>query len=81
MPESPLEEALPSSLEEYFSRDPNGLSDRDVGIVCQALRQQRAKWLTDEAAAPKGRSRAGTAKTVLSAAPANISIDDLDLGV
>lgn len=79
MPESPLEEALPTSLEEYFSRDPNNLSDRDISIVCRALRAQRSKWLSEEAANPKGRSRAGSAKTILSPAPANISLTDLEL--
>lgn len=79
MPETPLEEALPTSLEEYFSRDPNDLTDRDIDIVCRVLRQQRTKWLSEEAANPKGRSRAGAAKTILAPADPNISLLDLDL--
>lgn len=78
---SPLLEANPASLNELFSRDPLGLSDRDLDVIIAEQRAQRARI---EAA-----KRAGTKAPKAAKAPLpgqgprlkneDFSLDDLGL--
>lgn len=71
MPDSPLTQALPDSLSEYFNKDPELLTERDEMIIVMALREERKRYLAGEAlkkSAPKK-----------SAAPQTLSLDDLEI--
>ena len=65
---NPLAEANPLSLDEYFSRDPLGLSDQDIGIIVVELRRMRAHWVVAESQgktkAPKVPKAPGEKKAV-----------------
>lgn len=81
-PENPLTEADPTSLEEYFSRDPNDLLDKDIALITRALRAQRKTWLAAEAGGATRGTRAKAAlKAPLSAASPTLSLDDLKLDI
>jgi len=74
--ESPLAEASPRSLDEFFSRDPLDLSDQDLDVIVAELRRQRKQFLVAEAQpkAPRGASKAP--KT-----PASLALELGDLGL
>ena len=46
---SPLAEANPGSLDEFFSKDPEQLTQSDLEVLCTKLRAQREEWLKAEA--------------------------------
>ena len=63
MPESPLSEADPRSLDELYAADPLGLTDADVDRITKDLREKRALWSKEEAeAGAQGRRRKKTYK-------------------
>lgn len=75
--DSPLNEALPESLEELFSRDPLDLSDQDLDVMIAAYRAKRGVWLKAEVEAkakPKGRG-----PKVQVVAPKNLDLSSLGL--
>lgn len=71
MTDSPLAEAEPNSLQELFDKDPLNLTDPDIERIVTELRAQRDRWVKTEA-------KTGHKKK---AAPANISLADLDLNL
>ncbi len=55
---SPLEEANALSLDEFFSRDPEGLTEKDIEVIVAELRRQRKNFKEAEArgeSAPRAR--------------------------
>lgn len=75
---SPLSEARPNSLDDFFSRDPLNLADSDIDTIVAELREQRKIWLAAEAAGAKRapKAKGGEAKTL---ADPNITLGDLGL--
>jgi hypothetical protein len=71
--DSPLSEALPTSLDELFSRDPLSLSDADIATIVEAERAFRAKYLADGGT---GRAKKAT-KNI--AAPKDLKFEDLEI--
>lgn len=69
MPESPLAEANPESLQELFDKDPLQLTDDDIDRIVAEERSMREKWKLVE---KKG--KAPKAQVV-----ANISLADIGL--
>lgn len=67
--DSPLTQALPDSLSEYFNKDPALLTEHDEMIIVMALREERKRYLAGEAAK----------KAKKSSAPGTLSLDDLDI--
>lgn len=67
MPNSPLKEASPGSLETLFNKNPRTLTDEELTSIVVALRTDRARWDTAE--------KVKTAKKT--ALPKDISVDDL----
>lgn len=61
-PETPgaeaLAEAQPDSLSELMSRAPATLSDDDKRRIITAMREQRERWLAEEAAGVRNKSKA-----------------------
>lgn len=51
MPESPLTEPDPRSLDDLYSADPLSLTDSDVDRIVDDLREKRALWIKEEAEA------------------------------
>ena len=73
-----LAEASPDSLAELLNRDPESYTKRDLAVVVDGLRAQRARWAASEqekASRPKERAIRGPAKQL--ALP--VSSEDLDL--
>jgi len=57
-PENPLSEADPRSLDDLYAADPLSLTDNDVDKIVADLRQKRALWQREDAAAQaQGRAR------------------------
>jgi len=75
--ESPLAEALPNSLEDYFSSSPLERKPAEWAIIVQALRAQRAKWLVEEASGAKRASAPKKAPKIT--VPQELTIDDLEI--
>lgn len=80
LPESPLNEASPKSLDELFDRDPLDLADEDVDTIITTMRTNRALWLKleEDAAAQGKRVSAPRAKKPKAPAP-SLTITDLEL--
>lgn len=58
MPETPLSEANPRSLDELYAADPLSLTNPDVDKIVGDLREKRALWLKEESeATAQGRKR------------------------
>lgn len=76
--QSPLAEASPSSLDEIFSRDPEGLQERDIVAAVSALRAKREDWMKAEAAGARSAPRASGPKLAPSHGPAP-NPDDLGI--
>jgi len=56
--ESPLSEADPKSLDDLYVADPLALTDNDVDKIVDDLRQKKALWESEDAAAQsQGRAR------------------------
>jgi hypothetical protein len=72
---NPLTEASPQSLEEFFSRNPEDLSDGDMKRMILEFRRQREAWLKAEAAGAKRAPTAVKGKTAKSA----VTLSDLGL--
>ena len=68
-----LAEALPTSLDELFSRAPLERSPADLEMIVRKLRADREKWAKDEA---EGKKRATPAKAEKSPKQ-TFSMDDL----
>ena len=75
LPQSPLSEADPASLNELFARDPLSLSNQEIDQITTALRAQRAKWAQEEAAV--GPKKAG--KVANQAVTAKLDLKDLEI--
>lgn len=73
---NPLEEASPTSLEEYFSRDPEGFTKQDIEVVVKELRRMREKWKVEEASGAKVGKKASVQKA---SKPEAGNFDDLGL--
>lgn len=72
---SPLEEANAVSLDELFSRDPEGYSSQDIDVIIKELRRQREAFAKAEAAGeatPRAKKSTGPKET--------LSLSDLGLG-
>ena len=69
---SSIEPTKPT-LDELFSRDPLSLLDQDIDTIIEALRAARQKFASEESA-PK-------AKPAKLQAPAQLSLDDIELQV
>jgi hypothetical protein len=67
---SPLAEALPTSLQELFDRDPLSLTDDDIDRIVAELRAQRSRWEAGQRAGKKAPAQA---------APTTLSLEDLGL--
>lgn len=65
---APLAEASPSSLDEYFSRNPRGMSDDDLRLIVRELRRQRERWKAAEAAGATRAPKAAKPKQAVSLA-------------
>jgi hypothetical protein len=65
---SPLAEASPSSLDEYFSRNPRSMSDEDLRVIVKELRRQRERWKVAEAAGAVRAPKAPKTKQAVSLA-------------
>lgn len=74
---SPLTEASTASLDDLFSRDPEGLSRRDRAQIVTELRRQCEAWIKAEAL---GAVKAPKAPKPTSA-PKKIAVSDEDLGL
>lgn len=74
---SPLTEASSASLDELFSRDPEGLSRQDRATIVAELRRQREAWIKAEAL---GAVKAPKAPKP-GAAPKKVAVSDEDLGL
>lgn len=72
---SPLSEANPASLEELFSTSPLERTPEELKVIVETLRAKRALWAQEELA---GKKSSSTTKKAPKAAPAEISLDDLD---
>lgn len=72
---SPLSEANPQALNEYFSKDALELTDQDIGVVVAELRRQRARWDTAEAGGKKSLPKEKGGEK------AQISLKDLGLDI
>lgn len=78
MAESPLTEALPTSLEALFNLDPDDMQEKDIAQIVAALRSQRVDYLKAEAEGKKP-PRAKAPKTAVS--PEALSDVMKDLGL
>jgi hypothetical protein len=78
IPQSPaLREASPESLSEVMSRDPEGYSEQDWGIVVSALRADRTnRERAEQLAAQSGKKKPKAQKVVL---PSNKTAEELGL--
>lgn len=62
---NPLSEASATSLDELFSRDPEGYTQKDLESVVKELRRMAEKWKGEEASgATKSKTGAGVAKAL-----------------
>ncbi len=78
--ESPLSEADPKSLDDLYAADPLTLTDDDVDKIVADLRQKRALWASEDAAA-QSQGRARRPKTYKSPPPkGQLSLGDLGIG-
>ena len=77
---SPLAEADARSLNDLFDADPLSLSDRDIDLIVQNIRENREKWAREESEAKRqGRARRPSAyKTP--PAQGKLSLDMIGLG-
>ncbi len=57
MPDSPLSEADPQSLDDLYSADPLSLTDSDVERIVSDLREKREQWEKQEAETGPKKSR------------------------
>ena len=77
---SPLEEADPRSLDDLYAADPLSLTDDDVDKIVADLRQKRALWASEDAAA-QSQGRARRPKEYKAAPPkGQLSLGGLGLG-
>jgi hypothetical protein len=80
---SPLSQVDPQSLDLYFAKQPEFLTDEEVAIIVERLEQDRLKFMAnpDNGEPKKTRSAANLGKKV--ELPTNLSTDDLlkDLGL
>ena len=81
MPEAqanPLEEAIPTSLDELFSRDPLKLGEQDIITIVVELRRMRKNFAEAEAkpAKPKKLPKAAPLDKAI---VAQLSLDDLGI--
>lgn len=47
---NPLVEADPNSINALFSKEPDTLTDEEIGIMVKELREQRTRWNSTEVA-------------------------------
>ena len=77
---SPLDEALPSSLEDLFNKDPLDLTEQDLVLTVAYFRKARETFLKADAAkvprSAKGKAAPAPAKVALDN---TMTLDDLDL--
>ena len=73
--ESPLAEALPTSLDELFSADPLSLSDYQVDVICAAFRKQRENFSIEDTSAKK-EGRSVKPKVIT-----KVDLNDLDIDI
>lgn len=52
MTNSPLQQASPLSLNELFNKDPETLSPQEEDAIIEALRADRKRFVTEDAAKP-----------------------------
>lgn len=87
---NPLAEATVDSLSHLMSLNPADLSDKEKLSIIKAFREQRERWLAEEAAGVRHKSRAAkvagdepakTKRTVSTKipAPAGFSLKDIGL--
>lgn len=62
MPNSPLNEADPMSLDELFSIHPDNLTDENIQAIVERLREDRARFVLADAEAKKSGKRVTTKK-------------------
>jgi hypothetical protein len=60
----PLREALPTSLQELFDRDPERLNDDDIDQLVAFFRAQREQWSEREAKAKRGPAKVQSAASL-----------------
>lgn len=72
--ESPLTEAVPESLDALFAKDPLKLTKSDLTDIVKALRAQRERLMTAEAAGKRPPSTKSK-----SSAKSTLSLEDLGL--
>jgi hypothetical protein len=75
---NPLEEAMPDSLDELFSRDPLKLGETDLRRIVEELRRMRKNFLITEAEGKKPK-RAPKAAPIDKSKLANLDLGDLGL--
>ncbi len=78
--QSPLSEADPRSLDDLYAADPLSLTDNDVDKIVADLREKRALWESEDAAA-QSQGRARRPKEYKSAPPkGQLNLKDLGIG-
>lgn len=68
-----MEAVLTSTLTELFQRDPLKLSNQDIGVIVQGLRENRKFWTAEETKAKASGKKVNPA--------AGLTIADLDLKI
>lgn len=68
-----LSEASTSSLDEFFSKDPLLLQDREIDQIVDEYRKMRGRWAMAEAAGKKTLPKAAIPKALQAAPKAKLS--------
>lgn len=78
---SPLDEAIPESLDELFNKDPLELTEQDLVVTVAYFRRARETFLKQDAAkVPKGSKKDPAKKAAPKVAlDAQLTLDDLEL--
>jgi len=74
-PSTPLTEVSPTALNELFEREPDTLTDEEVGIIVSKFRSDRAKWAFSE----QIKSVTGKRSAKSTPLPTNLSLESLGL--
>ena len=80
LPESPLTEVDPESLNELIARDPLELTSQNIKTIVTQLRAQRILWEREEASSKKTGKRAN-AKKALSPTETKKLLENLELDI